>query len=72
MRQFFASLPAYLGGKRRLCRLIFALLASEIPTDRWPGLTLVDPFLGGGAVSLSAKAHGLSVVCNDRPSGPRL
>jgi len=61
----FSALPAYLGGKRRLCRLIFALLATSVPRERWPSLTLLDPFLGGGSVSLFAKAQGLRVACND-------
>lgn len=58
---FFDALPAFLGGKRRLCRLIFALLATEAPQARWRGLTLVDPFLGGGSVSQFAKAVGFHV-----------
>ena len=62
---WFDALPAYLGGKRRLCRLIFALLATEVPRDRWPGLSLVDPFLGGGSVSLFAKAVGFRVLSSD-------
>ncbi len=61
----FRALPAYLGGKRALCRLIFALLSTAIPRDHWSGLTFVDPFLGGGSVSLFAKAQGLRVLCND-------
>ena len=61
----FRALPAYLGGKRRLCRLILALLAKAVPQDRWPGLTFVDPFLGGGSVSLFAKAQGFHALCND-------
>jgi len=61
----FNALPAYLGGKRRLCRLIFALLATSVPRERWPSLTLLDPFLGGGSISLLAKAHGFEVHCND-------
>lgn len=62
---WFDALPAYLGGKRRLCRLIFALLATEVPQSRWRGLTLVDPFLGGGSVGLFAKAVGFHVLCSD-------
>ncbi len=61
----FRSLPAYLGGKRRLTPLIFALLSQAVPRARWRDLTFVDPFLGGGSVSLFAKAQGFSVVCND-------
>jgi adenine-specific DNA-methyltransferase len=58
-------LPAYLGGKRRLAPLIFGLLQEVVPTNRWPGLTFIDPFLGGGSVSLLAKRHGFRVACND-------
>lgn len=62
---WLTALPAFLGGKRRLCRLIFALLATEVIQARWRGLTLVDPFLGGGSVSLFAKAVGFHVLCSD-------
>lgn len=65
MKNFYACLPAYLGGKRRLCRLIFALLSSRVPRSRWADLTFLDPFLGGGSVSLSAKVYGFNVICND-------
>ena len=61
----FNALPAYLGGKRRLCPLIFALLATTAPKERWPSLTMLDPFLGGGSVGLFAKAQGFRVACND-------
>lgn len=59
------ALPAYLGGKRRLAPVIFALLQEAVPVERWPGLTFIDPFLGGASVSLFAKGHGFRVVCND-------
>lgn len=65
MNQIFRALPAYLGGKRRLCPTIFALLSSVLCRERWPGLTFIDPFLGGGAVSLYGKAQGFRVVCSD-------
>lgn len=54
------ALPAYNGGKRRLLGPIFRPLPgpAEAPV-------LVDPFLGGGAVSLYAKARGYRVICND-------
>ncbi len=61
----FRALPAYVGGKRRLCPLIFGLLSSVLPERDWPGLRFVDPFLGGGSVSLYAKARGCHVVAND-------
>ena len=61
----FRALPAYFGGKRRLSRPILALLTKAVPRNRWPDLTFVDSFLGGGSVSLMAKAQGFRVVCND-------
>jgi len=61
----YLALPPYFGGKRELCPIIFRELAKVHPTANWPGLRLVDPFLGGGAVSLYAKARGFGVVCGD-------
>jgi len=54
------ALPPYLGGKRKLLGHIFKYLSkpSEAPT-------FVDAFLGGGSVSLMAKAKGYRVICND-------
>lgn len=63
--KFFDALPPYLGGKRRLCPLIFALVAEQIPRHNWSQHSWLDPFSGGGAVSLSAKAHGFSVTASD-------
>ncbi|TET98123.1 MAG: hypothetical protein E3J29_03905 [Dehalococcoidia bacterium] len=62
---FLHALPAYLGGKRQLCPVLFALLGEAIEHDRWHGMTFVDPFMGGGSVSLYAKAAGFRVLCND-------
>ncbi len=62
---FFAALPAYLGGKRRLCPLIFAILAELLPREAWATGLFLDPFSGGGAVSLFAKAQGFSVIASD-------
>jgi adenine-specific DNA methylase len=56
----FSSLPAYFGGKRRLIGKIFKHLP---PPGRAP--VLVDAFLGGGSISLFAKARGYRVICND-------
>ncbi len=61
----FNALPAYFGGKRRLTRPIFALLDRRIERAGWSMLTFVDPFLGGGSVSLEAKRLGFQVQCND-------
>ena len=58
--RMFQALPPYHGGKRRLLPHIFRHVPppSEAPT-------FVDAFLGGGAVSLYAKARGYRVICND-------
>jgi len=65
MRNLWRALPAYLGGKRKLATLIFALLTRHLPSSDWRDLTFVDPFLGGGSMSLLAKAYGFEVHCND-------
>ncbi|MCP4582400.1 MAG: hypothetical protein GY839_12370 [candidate division Zixibacteria bacterium] len=54
------ALPPYLGGKRKLLGHIFKYLPkpSEAPV-------FIDAFLGGGSVSLMAKAKGYRVICND-------
>jgi adenine-specific DNA-methyltransferase len=58
--RFFDALPAYYGGKRKLVKAIFKVAppASQAPT-------FADAFLGGGAVSVMAKALGYRVLCND-------
>jgi len=57
--------PPYLGGKRRLCPLIFREIDKVVPRHRWAGMTFLDAFMGGGSVSLYAKAQGFSVVSTD-------
>src|SRR5437867_9953063 len=61
----WAALPPYLGGKRRLCPLIFREIDRLVPRRFWAGLTFLDGFLGGGSVSLYAKAQGFRVVATD-------
>ncbi|MBU2691247.1 MAG: DNA adenine methylase [Candidatus Eisenbacteria bacterium] len=61
----WSSLPPYLGGKRRLCPLIFREVDRILPRKLWPGLTFLDGFLGGGSVSLYAKAQGFRVISVD-------
>lgn len=58
-------MPNYLGGKRRLCPVIFREIAKVHPPRTWPDLTLLDPFMGGGSVALYAKAQGFKVLAND-------
>ena len=55
---FFAALFPYLGGKRRLCPLIFREIDRLLPRRHWRDRTFLDGFLGGGSVSLYAKAVG--------------
>jgi D12 class N6 adenine-specific DNA methyltransferase len=62
---FFNALPAYFGGKRRLCPLIFALLAEFLPRERWADSAFLDPFCGAGAVALYAKVPGFHVTASD-------
>ena len=61
----WSALPPYLGGKRRLCPLIFREVDGILPRRLWPTLTFLDGFLGGGSVSLYAKAQGFRVVACD-------
>lgn len=61
----WSALPPYLGGKRRLCPTIFREVDRVIPRAHWGGLTFLDGFLGGGSVSLYAKAQGFRVVACD-------
>lgn len=60
MLKMFRALPVYFGGKRRLLGAIFKQmpLPQEAPV-------FVDPFLGGGSVSLYAKARGYRILCSD-------
>jgi len=62
---FFQALFPYLGGKRRLCPLIFREVDRLLPRRHWRGRTFLDGFLGGGSVSLYAKAQGFKVVATD-------
>jgi len=61
----WSALPPYLGGKRRLCPLIFREVDRILPRRTWAGITFLDGFLGGGSVSLYAKAQGFRVVATD-------
>lgn len=61
----FSALIPYLGGKRRLCPIIFREIDKVLPRKHWFGLTFLDGFLGGGSVSLFAKAQGFKLVATD-------
>lgn len=54
----FQALPSYFGGKRKLVKHIFK------PIKKTEGI-FMDAFLGGGSVSLYAKAKGYKVIAND-------
>lgn len=61
-----AALPCYNGSKRRLLPWIGGKLAQVLPTSQWPQHTFIDLFMGGGSVSLYAKAQGFQkVIAND-------
>lgn len=60
-----AALPPYLGGKRRLCPLIFREIERVLPRAHWRDTQFLDAFQGGGSVSLYAKAQGFSVTSTD-------
>lgn len=58
----FHALPPYFGGKRRLLPWIFHALSEHVPQVDWPRMTFVDAFVGGGSVSLYAKALGFRAI----------
>src|SRR3972149_4330270 len=58
----WSALPPYLGGKRRLCPTIFREIDRVVPRRLWARLSFLDAFLGGGSVSLYAKAQGFAHV----------
>lgn len=58
----WSALPPYLGGKRRLCPVIFREIDRIVSRRTWAHLTFLDGFLGGGSVSLYAKAQGFAHV----------
>src|SRR5437867_8756158 len=63
--RMWSALYPYLGGKRRLCPLIFREIDRVVPRRLWSGLTFLDAFLGGGSVALGAKAQGFRVIATD-------
>lgn len=62
---FLRALPPYLGNKRRLLALIFALLGDVLPRSRWASSRFLDPFCGSCAVALYARAQGFAVTASD-------
>jgi DNA adenine methylase len=63
--RIFDAIPPYLGGKRAMLADIFREISRHIDTSRWKDTTFIDGFVGGGSVSIYAKAHFKSVVGND-------
>src|SRR6266699_214475 len=63
--KIWSALYPYLGGKRKLCPLIFREIDRIVPRRLWLTLTFLDAFLGGGSVSLGAKAQGFKVISTD-------
>lgn len=63
--KFYQALPPYFGGKRKLNPWVFGTLAKILPPVDWSSLTFVDAFLGGGAVSLFAKAQGFKTILSN-------
>jgi len=61
----FYALPNYLGGKRKLCPVIFREIARVYPSRTWHDLTLLDPCAGACSVALYAKAQGMRVIAGD-------
>ncbi len=60
------ALPTYLGAKRKLLAWIQNGLSQVCPAHHWKDLTFIDLFMGGGSVSLWAKAQGFQqVIAND-------
>jgi adenine-specific DNA methylase len=58
------AVPNTLGGKRNQAGAIFRAI-SEAGFPRGRGHTLVDPFMGGGSVSLLGKLYGYRVIAGD-------
>src|SRR5690606_21090227 len=62
----FHALPAYAGGKRKLNPWIFGRLAEILSPSVWLEMAFADAFVGGGSVSMFAKAQGFGeLYCND-------
>jgi hypothetical protein len=63
-KRLLDALPNTLGAKKNQARMIFAAIArAGYPPGR--AHTLIDPFLGGGSISVLAKALGYQVVSGD-------
>lgn len=66
LSQQLKGLPPYFGGKRKLLPWILQTLADILPPHQWSSCTFLDAFMGGGSVSLAAKALGFQeILAND-------
>jgi len=66
LTQQLKGLPPYFGGKRKLLPWILKELASVLSPSQWSNSTFLDAFMGGGSVSLAAKALGFKqIFAND-------
>lgn len=62
MIEYLQALPHWLGGKRQIAGEIVGVMREE---GVGPGSILLDPFMGGGSISMVAKALGYEVHAND-------
>jgi hypothetical protein len=65
--RIYDCLPNFLGGKRQQARAIFTAVAQA---GGRPGMTFLDPFMGGGSIALTAKRLGYRVLAADTAPGP--
>lgn len=66
LKKQLQALPTYFGSKRRLLAWLNSALAQALPPEHWKQATFIDLFMGGGAVSVWAKAQGFKqVIAND-------
>ncbi len=62
----FQALPSIPGGKRSLAPSIFTKLTKVISQADYQHLRFIDAFVGGGSISVMAKAYGVKALyCND-------
>jgi adenine-specific DNA methylase len=66
LSQQLRGLPPYFGGKRKLLPWILHHLSTVLPPSNWSSQIFLDAFLGGGSVTLAAKALGFkTILAND-------
>lgn len=62
LQQQLSALPSYFGGKRKHLPWIFHHLSLAIPRSQWKEQVFLDAFMGGGSVSMAAKALGFKRI----------